>query len=105
MHNSQFEGPDNLVLWAQLPDVGDPGDVYELRLLDASPIGRRHRGEMVIRIQGCYPRPPTTRCLPLTRCRSWLSGPFSCGHAACPGKRPGLWRMSAARGALGEIEH
>ena len=29
--NVRFEDPDHLVIWAQLADVGDPGDLYELR--------------------------------------------------------------------------
>lgn len=31
LRSFRFEGPDSLVLWAQLPGVGDPGDLYELR--------------------------------------------------------------------------
>lgn len=31
VRNFRFEGSDHLVLWAQLSDVGDPGDLYELR--------------------------------------------------------------------------
>ena len=31
VRNFRFEDPDHLVLWAQLPDVSDPGDLFELR--------------------------------------------------------------------------
>jgi hypothetical protein len=31
VRNFRFEDSDHLVLWAQLPDVSDPGDRYELR--------------------------------------------------------------------------
>jgi hypothetical protein len=31
VRNFRLEDPDHLVLWAQLPDLSDPGDRYELR--------------------------------------------------------------------------
>ena len=36
--------------------------------------------------------------------RSWAFGSFTCGHAACRGKRRALRRVPAAREALSEVE-